>query len=56
LEHLKKNDTYHKLFSENKIPFEDNYKENIHKDFDQIKSYDQPEFGKFKVKIEKKID
>ncbi len=56
LENLKKNDIYHTLFFENKIPFEDSYKETIHKDFNQIKSHEQPEFGKFNVKIEKKIN
>ncbi len=56
LENLRKNDIYHTLFFENKIPFEDSYKETIHKDFNQIKYYEQPEFGKFNVKIEKKIN
>ncbi|MBA7695892.1 hypothetical protein ES703_104532 [subsurface metagenome] len=56
LEILKKNDIYHKLFFDNKISFEDKFVENIHKNSDQTKLLEQPEFGKINIKKEKKID
>ena len=56
LEILKKNDIYHKLFFDNKISFEDKFVENIHKNSDQTKLREQPEFGKINIKKEKKID
>ncbi|MFX1380036.1 MAG: hypothetical protein ACFFA4_13180 [Promethearchaeota archaeon] len=56
LENLKKNDIYHKLFFMNRIPFKDDYKENSQMDFDQIKTYDTPKFGKINIKKQKKIE
>ncbi|MFX1501724.1 MAG: hypothetical protein ACFFDH_12230 [Promethearchaeota archaeon] len=56
IENLRKNDIYHKLFFENKISFEDNYKEYNQKDSDQIKEYKKSKFGKINIKKQKKID
>ncbi len=55
LENLKKNDINHKLFFENRISFENEYKTTINKDLGHIKSSDQSEFGKINLKKEKKI-
>ena len=56
LQNLKKNDQYHRLFLENKISFEDEFRTYIKKDLEQIKSHEQPEFGKINLKKEKKND
>jgi len=55
MENLKKNDISHKLFFENRISFENEYKTTINKDLGHIKSSDQSEFGKINLKKEKKI-
>jgi hypothetical protein len=50
LKNLRKNDTYHKLFLENRISFEANNREGIQKDKDQIEEYKKLEFGKINIK------
>jgi len=50
IENLKKNDIYHMQFLENRISFEDHYKEIIQKDRDQIKDNNKPKFGKINIK------
>ncbi|MFX0000870.1 MAG: hypothetical protein ACFE9Q_11740 [Candidatus Hodarchaeota archaeon] len=56
LDNTKKNDIYHKLFSENRISFVNEYKTNNQKDLGYIKFHDRPKFGKINLKKERKID
>ncbi|MFX1305411.1 MAG: hypothetical protein ACFE91_11200 [Promethearchaeota archaeon] len=56
LEDLKKTDIYHKLFFNNKIIFEKDFKEDKQKDSNHMKSYEYPTFGKINIKKDKKIN
>ena len=56
LENLKKNDINHMHFFLNRISFEDDLKQYVQTERDQIKTYDMPKFGKVNIKKQKKDD